>query len=80
MRRPTSPVVPRSFAATCTAPRPSAPVPPRVVTAAPTPQYRRHHDVVAPRVDSTAFRQSWKPAESTAKPGTALRNGAAGPS
>jgi hypothetical protein len=61
MRRASSPIVTRSFAATCTTPRPSAPVPPRVVsTAAPTPQYRRHHDVSAPQVDSISFRQSWR--------------------
>jgi hypothetical protein len=61
MRRSSNSVVTRSFAATCTARQPSAPLPPRVVsTAAPTPQYRRHHDVAAPQVDSTAFRQSWR--------------------
>lgn len=26
----------------------------------PTPLYRQHHDVTAPRVDSTSFRQGWR--------------------
>lgn len=29
------------------------------MTARPTPEFRRHHDVEAPRVDERAFRQGW---------------------
>jgi hypothetical protein len=59
MRRPG--IITRSFVSTGTAARPGAPVPPQVVaTAAPTPQYRRHHNVTAPQVDSTAFRPGWR--------------------
>jgi hypothetical protein len=60
MRRPGS-VVTRSYAAAGTAPRPSAPaLRPVVSTGRPTPQFRRHHDVTAPQVDTTAFRQGWR--------------------
>jgi hypothetical protein len=30
------------------------------MTAQPSPEFRRHHDVTAPQVDSTAFRQGWR--------------------
>lgn len=30
------------------------------MTAQPSPEFRRHHDVEAPRVDATAFRQGWR--------------------
>ncbi len=45
--------------------RPSAqpaPVPPPLPpsTSRPTPEFRHHHDVTAPQVDSTAFRQGWR--------------------
>jgi hypothetical protein len=59
MRRPGT--VTRSFVATTSRPSPQrAGLPAAAATAAPTPQYRRHHDVAAPQVDSTAFRQSWR--------------------
>lgn len=32
---------------------------PLVLTARPTPEFRRHHDVEDPRVDERAFRQGW---------------------
>jgi hypothetical protein len=59
MRRPGT--VTRSF--TTTAVRPGLqrmPTPAVATTSAPTPAYRQHHDVTAPQVDSTAFRQSWR--------------------
>jgi hypothetical protein len=61
MRRPGS-LVSRSFSAASVMPSPhaSAPLPPAVATNQPTPAYRRHHDVEAPQVDSTAFRQGWR--------------------
>jgi hypothetical protein len=53
-------IVTRSFAATAARPGPQRlPVPAAAVKAAPTP-YRQHHDVTAPQVDSTAFRQGWR--------------------
>jgi hypothetical protein len=30
------------------------------MTAQPSPEFRSHHDVEAPRVDASAFRQGWK--------------------
>jgi hypothetical protein len=30
------------------------------MTAQPSPEFRTHHDVAAPRVDASAFRQGWK--------------------
>src|SRR5262249_54017831 len=53
-------IVTRSFAATATRPAPRPAVPLVVTTAAPTPQFRQHHNVEAPQVDSTAFRQGWR--------------------
>lgn len=61
MRRPGS--FTRSLSASAAArPSPfSAPAPPHgVATARPTAQFTHHHDVAAPRVDSTAFRQGWQ--------------------
>jgi hypothetical protein len=39
---------------------PRAALPPAVTTAAPSLQFRQHHDVTVPQVDSTAFRQGWR--------------------
>jgi hypothetical protein len=51
-------IVTRSFAGTAVQPRPQRlPAPAAALTSAPTPAYRQHHDVIAPQVDSTAFRQ-----------------------
>jgi hypothetical protein len=62
MRR-SGPVVTRSFNASVSA-RPTshsaAVVPSAVTTNRPTPQFTRHHNVTAPQVDSTAFRQGWR--------------------
>jgi hypothetical protein len=60
MRRPSSSVITRSFATTGTASRPRALVLPTVPTSRPTLQFQRHHDVAAPQVDATAFRQGWR--------------------
>jgi hypothetical protein len=56
------PIVTRSFAATTSrlTPHARAPVPPAVATSAPTPQFRQHHHVEAPRVDSTVRRPGWR--------------------
>jgi DNA-directed RNA polymerase specialized sigma24 family protein len=60
------PVVTRSFSATTARPTPhSAPPspplpPPAVSTSRPTAEFRQHHRVEAPQVDSTAFRQGWR--------------------
>jgi hypothetical protein len=55
------PSIGKSLAFAAAAPRPHpispAPLPP---SSAPTREYRRHHDVAAPQVDSTAFRQGWR--------------------
>lgn len=61
MRRPAG-IVTRSFSAATARPSPHgrAPVPPAVATNQPTPAYRQHHDVAAPQVDATAFRQGWR--------------------
>jgi hypothetical protein len=62
MARPGS-VVTRSFsasAATRPTPHSAAVPPPAVATSRPTTQFTRHHDVTAPQVDSTAFRQGWR--------------------
>jgi hypothetical protein len=55
-------IVTRSFSAAAIRPSPHthAPVPPAVAINQPTLAYRRHHDIEAPRVDSTAFRQAWR--------------------
>ena len=55
-------IVTRSFSATAARPSPQgrAPVPLAVTTGQPTPAYRQHHDVAAPLVDATAFRQGWR--------------------
>jgi hypothetical protein len=62
MRRPGS-LVTRSFSASAS-PRPTPHsalvLPPVVATNRPTPQYQRRHDVEAPAVDATAFRQGWR--------------------
>lgn len=60
MRRPGS-IVTRSFSAATVrlSPRTSAP-PPVITTSRPTPEFRQHHDVEAPQVDATAFRQGWQ--------------------
>jgi hypothetical protein len=58
MRR--SGIVTRSYTVTVSA-RPAAAAPlPAVTTNRPTPQFTRHHEVTAPQVDSTAFRQGWR--------------------
>ncbi len=57
MRRPG--IVTRSFAATAVRPAQAA-LPPAVATGRPTPAFRQHHDVAAPQVDPTAFRQGWR--------------------
>lgn len=56
-------IVTRSFAgATAVRPSPQGhpPVLPGVATNQPTAAFRRHHDVAAPLVDATAFRQGWR--------------------
>ena len=65
MRRaaPGSSIVTRSFSAAAVRPSPHtrAPVPPPgVATAQPSLTYQQHHDVAAPLVDATAFRQGWR--------------------
>ena len=57
MRRPG--IVTPSFAATASRPTTAA-LPLGVATNRPTPQFTRHHDVTAPQVDATAFRQGWR--------------------
>jgi hypothetical protein len=58
MRR--SGIVTRSYTVAVSA-RPAAAAPlPAVTTNRPTPQFTRHHEVSAPQVDSTAFRQGWR--------------------
>ena len=53
--------VTRSFSAVTSRPSPqAAPVPPAIATSRPTPEFRRHHDVTAPQVDTSAFRQGWR--------------------
>lgn len=61
MRRPTG-IVTRSFSAATVRPSPHAraPLPPPVSTNQPTASYRQHHNVEAPQVDATAFRQGWR--------------------
>ena len=61
MRRPGQ-IVARSFSAAAARPAPHgrASPPPAVATNQPAPAYRQHHDVAAPQVDSTAFRQGWR--------------------
>jgi hypothetical protein len=62
MRRPAG-IVTRSFSTAADRPSPHAraPIPVTVVaTNQPTPAYRQHHDVAAPLVDATAFRQGWR--------------------
>lgn len=56
MRR--SGIVTRSFTASVARPAPA--VVPVVISSRPTPQFVRHHDVAAPQVDATAFRQGWR--------------------
>jgi hypothetical protein len=58
MRRPAG-IVTRSYSAAAVRPSPHVAAPAAVATAAPTPQFRQHHQVETPRVDSTAFRQGW---------------------
>jgi hypothetical protein len=61
MRR--SGVITRLFSATAVRPAPaspSVPSPSVIATNRPTPHFTSHHDVAAPRVDSTAFRQGWR--------------------
>ncbi len=53
------PSVGKSLAFAAAAPRPVPPSP-RPPSSAPTHEYRRHHDVAAPQVNSTAFRQGWR--------------------
>jgi hypothetical protein len=61
MRRSSGPIITRSFSATTARPTPhSALPPPPVPTNRPTPQFTRHHDIAAPQVDATAFRQGWR--------------------
>jgi DNA-directed RNA polymerase specialized sigma24 family protein len=64
MRRSGGPIVTRSFAAIAARPTPRGapapiPTPPAASTSRPTTEFRQHHRVEAPQVDSTAFRQAW---------------------
>jgi hypothetical protein len=62
MRRPAGIVI-RSFstaAVRTSSSHTSVPPVPVAVTGQPTPAFRQHHDVAAPQVDSTAFRQGWR--------------------
>jgi hypothetical protein len=59
MRR-SGPIVAKSSAATAPRSAPSGPLLPPVSTNRPTPQFTSHHNVTAPQVDSTAFRQGWR--------------------
>jgi hypothetical protein len=47
-----------------------------VVSVAPSPELRRHHDIEAPLIDATAFRQGWR---ITSRLDALHRDGALGP-